>query len=111
MPRAEKNLKMPEKAERIAKVIARAGLCSRREAERWISEGRVILDGKVLDSPATVVSHNNKIVVDGELYEVINNVLLTIEAIMFVIIYCSVKSLFIILFALAVMENIIQNKQ
>ena len=67
MPRAEKNPKIPVKSERIAKVIARAGLCSRREAERWISEGRVILDGKILDSPATVVSHNNKIVVDGEL--------------------------------------------
>jgi 23S rRNA pseudouridine2605 synthase len=67
MPRAEGNSKCSVKAERIAKVIARAGLCSRREAERWILEGRVMLDGKVLKSPATVVTHNNKIVVDGEL--------------------------------------------
>lgn len=67
MPRAEENSNFSVKAERIAKVIARAGLCSRREAERWILAGRVMLDGKVLESPATVVNHNNKIVVDGEL--------------------------------------------
>jgi 23S rRNA pseudouridine2605 synthase len=54
------------KAERIAKVIARAGLCSRREAERWIAEGRVKLDGKVLDSPAVTVTSANQIIVDGE---------------------------------------------
>jgi len=67
MPRAKKFIETDAKAERIAKVIARAGLCSRREAERWILEGRVILDGKVLESPATVVTLQNKIVVDGEL--------------------------------------------
>ncbi len=55
-----------DKKERIAKVIARAGLCSRRDAERWIAEGRVKLDGKVLDSPAIVVGPENTIVVDGE---------------------------------------------
>ena len=36
------------KGERIAKVMARAGLCSRREAERRIAEGRVAIDGRVL---------------------------------------------------------------
>ena len=49
MPRAEGNSDFSVKAERIAKVIARAGLCSRREAERWILAGRVMLDGKVLE--------------------------------------------------------------
>ena len=37
---------------RIAKALARAGLCSRREAERWIGEGRVSVNGQVLKSPA-----------------------------------------------------------
>ena len=61
MPRAEGNSNFSVKAERIAKVIARAGLCSRREAERWILDGRVMLDGKVLESPATVVTHTMEI--------------------------------------------------
>lgn len=52
--------------DRIAKVIARAGLCSRRDAERWIAEGRVSVDGKIITSPALNVSHNNAIVVDGK---------------------------------------------
>jgi 23S rRNA pseudouridine2605 synthase len=64
---AEGNVISPTKAERIAKVIARAGLCSRREAERWIASGRVILDGKVLNDPATLVTGENKIFIDGEL--------------------------------------------
>ncbi|NQV60715.1 MAG: rRNA pseudouridine synthase [Alphaproteobacteria bacterium] len=50
--------------ERIAKRLARAGLCSRREAERWIIAGRVKVDGKVLDSPACVVTAKSKIEVD-----------------------------------------------
>ncbi len=52
--------------ERIAKVIARAGLCSRREAEQWIAAGRVSVDGRVLDSPALNVRPGQRIVVDGE---------------------------------------------
>ena len=51
---------------RIAKAIARAGLCSRRDAERWIEEGRVVVDGKTLTSPALVVTGNEKILVDGK---------------------------------------------
>ena len=54
------------KGERIAKRIARAGLCSRREAERWIEDGRVAVNGKVLDSPAVVLTGGEKVTVDGK---------------------------------------------
>lgn len=53
--------------ERIAKRLARAGLCSRRDAERWIEAGRVKVDGKVLTTPAFVVTDANRIEVDGRL--------------------------------------------
>ena len=52
--------------ERIAKRMARAGLCSRRDAERWIAAGRVAVDGKVLESPAVTVDARSKIHVDGK---------------------------------------------
>jgi 23S rRNA pseudouridine2605 synthase len=55
----------PEKGERVAKVIARSGLCSRRDAERLIAEGRVTLNGRVLTSPAVAVSPADRIAVDG----------------------------------------------
>src|SRR4029078_12329845 len=45
--------------------LPRAGLCSRREARRWIEEGRVAVNGQVLKSPALDVSPTDKIVVDG----------------------------------------------
>ena len=54
------------KGERIAKVLARAGLCSRRDAERWIEAGRVKVDGKVLESPAFTVTEQSRIEVDGK---------------------------------------------
>jgi len=52
--------------QRIAKVLARAGLCSRRDAERWIAEGRVTVDGTVLTSPAVTVTADSQIRVDGK---------------------------------------------
>ena len=63
---------MPEKnnndksGERIAKVIARAGLASRREAEAWIAAGRVAVNGAVIPSPALNVTARDRIVVDGQ---------------------------------------------
>ena len=51
---------------RIAKAMARAGLCSRREAERWIEQGRVNVNGKVLTTPAFEVSGKDKVLVDGK---------------------------------------------
>ena len=56
----------PTRGERIAKRMARAGLCSRRDAERWIAERRVSVNGKVLDSPAVIVKQGDTIVVDGK---------------------------------------------
>ena len=58
--------KSPPEGERIAKVMARAGLCSRRDAERWIADGRVRLNGKVLSTPATTVTDKDNIEVDGK---------------------------------------------
>ena len=52
--------------ERIAKTLSRAGIASRREAERMIADGRVSVNGKVITSPALNVSPSDKIVVDGK---------------------------------------------
>ena len=54
------------KGERIAKRIARAGLCSRRDAERWIADGRVVVNGDVLETPAFLVNADDQIIVDGK---------------------------------------------
>lgn len=51
--------------ERIAKALARAGLCSRREAERWIEDGRISVNGIKLESPAFNVGPHDRISVDG----------------------------------------------
>jgi 23S rRNA pseudouridine2605 synthase len=52
--------------ERVAKVLARAGICSRREAERMIEAGRVAINGKVLDTPAVKVGASDEVTVDGK---------------------------------------------
>jgi 23S rRNA pseudouridine2605 synthase len=52
--------------ERVAKVIARAGLCSRRDAEDWIAAGRVSVNGAVIASPALNVTGQDSISVDGK---------------------------------------------
>ena len=57
----------PDAPERIAKRMARAGLCSRREAEAWIAAGRVSVNGRKLDSPALTVTARDRIEVDGTL--------------------------------------------
>jgi 23S rRNA pseudouridine2605 synthase len=54
-----------ERGERIAKCLARAGVASRREVERLIAEGRVRLEGKVVDTPATFVRPGDIVTVDG----------------------------------------------
>lgn len=57
---------MADGGDRIAKVLARAGLCSRREAERWIADGRVAVNGDVLTTPAVVVRPGDTVAVDGK---------------------------------------------
>lgn len=52
--------------QRIAKLLARAGIASRREVERMIAEGRIALDGKVLDTPATILASLKGVTVDGK---------------------------------------------
>jgi 23S rRNA pseudouridine2605 synthase len=57
----------PKKAgERIAKVVSRAGLASRRDAEEWIVQGRVTVNGRVINSPALDVTSRDVITVDGK---------------------------------------------
>ncbi len=51
---------------RIAKLLARAGIASRREVERMITDGRIALHGKVLDTPATILPNLKGVTVDGK---------------------------------------------
>ena len=55
----------PKEEQRIAKLLARAGIASRREIERMIAEGRIALNGKVLDTPATILKSLAGVTVDG----------------------------------------------
>ena len=64
-PKKTEETARPE-GERIAKVMAGAGLCSRREAEAWIGEGRVMLDGETVTTPATFVLPGQKLQVNGK---------------------------------------------
>ena len=67
VPRAPREIAPlePREAERVAKVVARAGLGSRREVEEWIAAGRVAVNGEVLESPARTVTRDDLIEVDG----------------------------------------------
>jgi 23S rRNA pseudouridine2605 synthase len=56
----------PPPGDRIAKVLARAGVASRREAERMIEAGRVSVNGKLIDSPALNVTEADRVEVDGK---------------------------------------------
>lgn len=64
--KAKPDIADPNAPERIAKVIARAGICSRRDAEKLIIQGRVDVDGKTIDSPALNITSKNIVLVDGE---------------------------------------------
>ncbi|WP_375428424.1 pseudouridine synthase [uncultured Sphingomonas sp.] len=56
----------PKPEQRIAKLLARAGIASRREIERMIADGRIALDGRVLDTPATLLRSLHGVAVDGQ---------------------------------------------
>jgi 23S rRNA pseudouridine2605 synthase len=58
--------RIKKSGERIAKVVSRAGLASRRDAEEWITQGRVSVNGRVINSPALDVTGNDAITVDGK---------------------------------------------
>ncbi|MBA2402955.1 MAG: pseudouridine synthase [Bradyrhizobium sp.] len=58
--------KVKKSGERIAKVVSRAGLASRRDAEEWVTQGRVSVNGRVISSPALDVTTNDVITVDGK---------------------------------------------
>ena len=60
------NSKPPPPGDRIAKIIARAGIASRREAERMVTAGRVSVNGTKIDSPALNVTAKDRIMVDGK---------------------------------------------
>lgn len=65
-PKAQIMEQKTPSGDRIAKVIARSGLASRREAERIITAGRVSVNGKKITSPALNVTEKDKILVDGK---------------------------------------------
>jgi 23S rRNA pseudouridine2605 synthase len=64
--RAPRPPREKKSGERIAKVVSRAGLASRRDAEEWIVQGRVTVNGRVINSPALDVTDNDAITVDGK---------------------------------------------
>jgi 23S rRNA pseudouridine2605 synthase len=55
-----------KQGDRIAKVIARAGVCSRRDAEKLIAEGRVSLDGETVTTPGVRVGEHQVVTIDGK---------------------------------------------
>ena len=55
----------PRDDARVAKIMARAGLCSRRDAESWIAAGRVAVNGAVIDTPALNIRPGDRVTVDG----------------------------------------------
>jgi len=65
-PRRDEAPKPKKAGERIAKVVARAGLASRRDAEEMVTQGRVTVNGRVINSPALDVTKNDVVMVDGK---------------------------------------------
>jgi 23S rRNA pseudouridine2605 synthase len=66
--RVEPQQRSPDRGDgqRIAKILARAGIASRREIERMIVEGRIAIGGVPVESPATLLSSLRDVTVDGK---------------------------------------------
>jgi 23S rRNA pseudouridine2605 synthase len=65
-PRREEAPKPKKAGERVAKVLSRAGLASRRDAEEMVTQGRVTVNGRVINSPALDITSNDVVTVDGK---------------------------------------------
>lgn len=65
-PRRDDAPKPKKAGERIAKVLSRAGLASRRDAEEMVTQGRVTVNGRVINSPALDITQNDVVTVDGK---------------------------------------------
>jgi len=69
VPQRQRSKRPPERndgPQRIAKLLARAGVASRREVERMIAEGRIALNGEKLSTPATLLESLAGVTVDGK---------------------------------------------
>jgi 23S rRNA pseudouridine2605 synthase len=65
-PRRDEEPKPKKPGERIAKVLSRAGLASRRDAEEMVTQGRVTVNGRVINSPALDITPNDVVTIDGK---------------------------------------------
>ncbi|MCK1390115.1 pseudouridine synthase [Bradyrhizobium sp. 1] len=65
-PRREEAPKPKKAGERIAKALARVGLASRRDAEEMVTQGRVTVNGRIINSPALDITPNDVVLVDGK---------------------------------------------
>lgn len=65
-PRKDASKRGEDSPQRIAKLLARAGVASRREVERMIADGRIAIDGEVLTTPATILTSLRGVTVDGK---------------------------------------------
>ena len=61
-----RNLSAPRESQRIAKLLARAGIASRREIERMIAERRIAINGTAVETPATLLTSLHGVTVDGQ---------------------------------------------
>jgi 23S rRNA pseudouridine2605 synthase len=66
-PPSKGTLERKDGEDRIAKLLARAGVASRREVERMITDGRVTLNGEAVTTPATLLKSLHGVAVDGQL--------------------------------------------